>query len=492
MYLLKKYLFKTTIIIIIFRLLIGCENGKKPTSLRRDICSLNQTSSDVVFITEADASSWTALQNIINDESKRFFCFSPGDYSLTDSNFRQLKLTTSGTQNKKRYILLNNGNDTHPAKLNRNTTELARVAFNFEGASYWVIDRMAYWDGQEKIDVHNPTPIISIGKMIPSTNNTINRYYLSNVESGIYIYPESNNTTIKNCRLENNATYYKYDQAAIALHNLRKDNVSIINTKILNNEIVNFVDGVQTVNGHSYDSNLNYEGTIIENNLIYVDSQIYTDGNGTLQSDGNYSLSENAIDVKVGSSNINNPVIIRNNKMWGFRKSDIHGKSINSGFSSKSAPAMTIHYGVKNVNIDNNLIFDSAGGIYMDGETKDDNIIYPYDYSGKDINITNNIFNDISITLFYLNNARHINIQNNFLKNIGQYTYTFEDTTLDINFTNNTIFNGATKQNKNSSGNTIANNQDIVTVDNYIDLLFDFDLFTTSPSIKTVAKVIEP
>jgi len=103
--------------------------------------------------------------------------------------------------------------------------------------------------------------------------------------------------------------------------------------------------------------NLNYEGTIVDNNHMYINNEIYTDCNGNHDINGECAYAENAIDLKAGSNNPNNPIIISNNKMWGFRKSD----RTNSYLGDPGA-AIPIHYNVKNVLIRDNLIFDSVLG----------------------------------------------------------------------------------------------------------------------------------
>ncbi len=51
----------------------------------------------------------------INSSSKRIFCVSPGDYKSLEN----ISITASGTGEKRRYIILNNGNDLHPGQLDK-------------------------------------------------------------------------------------------------------------------------------------------------------------------------------------------------------------------------------------------------------------------------------------------------------------------------------------------------------------------------------------
>ena len=192
---------------------------------------------------------------------------------------------------------------------------------------------------------------------------------------------------------------------------------SIKNTKILNNEFINCNDGIQLVRRNKPSDgkyiSANYEGTIINGNDIYITNVIYTNGKGLLDQNGSYAYAENAIDIKAGSDNMENPILITNNHLWGYRFSDK-----TTGARNDHGSAIVIHYGVKNLNITNNIIFDSAQAIVAG----DSNI---FGFSLKDSNISNNI-----------------------LSNCGSYEKTHDTyaavmlyDTQNINFNNNIIIN---------------------------------------------------
>jgi hypothetical protein len=67
-----------------------------------------------------------------------------------------------------------------------------------------------------------------------------------------------------------------------------------------------------------------------------------------------YALTENAIDLKGGSGDPNNPVRIANNRIYGFR---------NSGQCKSDGVAMTIHWWAKNIVVEDNIVFDCPGGV---------------------------------------------------------------------------------------------------------------------------------
>jgi hypothetical protein len=99
----------------------------------------------------------------------------------------------------------------------------------------------------------------------------------------------------------------------------------VLNTKILNNEIRNCNDGIMPLRFPSQGHHVNYPGTLIDGNHIYVDTDVYTDGNGKHKADGLWAWTENAIDLKAGSDDPDNPMIITNNILWGYRRTDTNG-----------------------------------------------------------------------------------------------------------------------------------------------------------------------
>jgi len=430
----------------------------------------------------------------INDVDKRIFCVKPGDYS----SIGNIKLTTSGTKNKKRYIILDNGNNIHPGKLDKK--DLAKVGFILQDTNYWIIDRMAYW---ESPTTSNPIKIIN------SDNNIINRYFMDNVGSGIYLYPSSNNNTIQNCRIQRENINIHFDRAAIGLFDNKELNVSITNTKIVNNEIKNFVDGIQLIRmtRDTITHIINYEGTTIDNNKIFITNEIYTDCKGNHDINGTCSYAENAIDLKAGSLNPNNSIIISNNIMWGYRKSD----TVNSTLDDPGTNTV-IHYDTKNLRFMHNIIFDSVMGIVAGDPLKQ--------YALQDSTISNNIFLNLKSIGIYLNKASKIFIKNNLLKNFGpiienNYKSNFWLLLIrssDINFTKNDIVDSNSKYAEiennqittcNFSNNIYyktRNNQILTSKDiqvqnnpaiNYKDFKLIYDNFTNNPKTINLKNIIK-
>lgn len=338
---------------------------------------------EVQMITKS--SDWS----LINSSSKRIFCVSPGDYTTIG----QIKLTADGTEKSPRYIILNDGKKTHPAKLS--ASGQANVHLKFDGASHWIIHRMSTLNITAK--VHAMTFNNA------STNNIIDQHHMDNCYQGIFIFENSHENVIQNSRIENETDAGRRgDGVGIALNraNTSLPALHIKNTKIINNEIYNYSDGIQlvrsTISGTSTWRPTNFEGTVIDSNDIYIDSKIYTDGAGRYTPSGNFAYAENAIDLKAGSDYASNPVTITNNHMWGYRKSDRTNAKI-----ADHGNILGAHYGVNNINITNNYLFDAPRGMQtgtMNNATITNNVIhkctdwYMYFQKSSDMLVANNIF----------------------------------------------------------------------------------------------------
>lgn len=119
--------------------------------------------------------------------------------------------------------------------------------------------------------------------------------------------------------------------------------------RVVGNDVVNYNDGIQIT--QAYPENLDIlNGTLIDSNRIYLTSDKHTQG-------GTHALAENAIDVKGGSSDPLDPIVIRRNVMYGFRYFDPAG-----GSSGSDGVAVTVHNWAHNVRFESNIISDSPGG----------------------------------------------------------------------------------------------------------------------------------
>lgn len=318
----------------------------------------------------------------INDPALRHFFVEPGDYTGSVKTITQSGLSDSD----RRTIQLYNGNNTHPGSLPTDTTNLAKVRLSVE-SDYWVIDRMCEWSN---------TSTSKMNELDGASNNIINRCLTYNTAGGSwYLYNGSNNNIIQNGYFWNDDFNIQYDNAALGL-SYRSDGESTINNVFCQNDMYNKNDGVQLVRQKTF-PNMNYEGTKIDCNRIWIDNGLYCNSDGTKNPSGDYAMAENAIDLKCASTNPANPVIITNNYMSGYRPSPTSG---GGGIDDTTGAAMVIHYDVQNLTVRNNYFRDSRGGIFCD-----DPIITTALVDGL---IEDNIFDDIYFYVLLTNGSNYI------------------------------------------------------------------------------------
>lgn len=302
----------------------------------------------------------------LNDPDKRIFCVAPSDYTALGA----IHITASGSADEPRYLLLDNGNDRHPARLER--SELARYRLQLEGAHHWVIDRPGYWEDPHAY--HSPLVLRE------ASDNLIQRAYYVDTGGTVRLYAGSHRNTLQYFHMEKTNWAVRYaedhgpnppnqerifaDHGAIELFVDGPDQ-SVWDNVIVENELINYVDGVQLVrSGRGYPAEgepnprLDAAGTVIAGNLIYTTPTIYTDGAGRFDSQGAFALSENALDFKFGSLDPERPVRVLGNVMFGYRVSDATYSSL-----SDNGNAMVFHYGIANFEIEGNYVFDCRNAL---------------------------------------------------------------------------------------------------------------------------------
>ncbi|MCF6245714.1 MAG: DUF5011 domain-containing protein, partial [Sulfurovum sp.] len=427
----------------IIRMVIVSNSIEKEISIPQ----CNQSNPKVHFINSIN--DW----DMINSIDKTIFCVSPGDYS----ELGRIELTTKGTAQEPRYIVLNNGNDLHPAKLQ--TNQLAKYVLELQNTEHWVVDRQAFWE---------TTDPFKRNEIKASSHNIFNRGLFLDTATAYALYHQSVDNTIQKNHIEktqwsvNNKNFY--DTAAINLF-CQNDQEYVKNTIIVNNEIINHVDAIQTVrifDAVQDNATIDFAGTIISNNLMYVTDIMYTDGNGYSNKQGQQSFTENAIDLKGGSADPSNPILITHNMMWGYKKSD----STYSGIDDPGSAIVT-HYSVRNVNFTHNYMFNSDYGFTSDGPMAGKSAI-------EKSTIKHNVFykiQNIALSIYgtsqegIFNGAKDLEITENFFSVIQQVPILKVYNVEDVNITHNTFVKPTSivawlgGQNKQSSKLTIVDNQ---------------------------------
>ncbi len=282
----------------------------------------------------------------INNKNKSIFCISPGDYTSLGA----IKITTLGTKDKKRYIILNNGNNHHPAKLLNSAVAQYQLRIS---ASYWIIDRPTMRNKASES-----------GQMISfergSSYCIVDRMHTFETNSAILIKGDTSHHTIQRAYFEDmRLSSRKRDVVAIHISDYT-DNTVATHHKFLDIDGKNQCDVIHvsksSTRSDGSKQDVNVEGMIIDGGRYWLTPDVYTDGKGNHKTTGQYSYAEGAIDLKGGAENINYPVVVSNNIFWGWRKSD----GTNSSLSNPGGSGT--HLGTKNIHVIKNVFFDSSAG----------------------------------------------------------------------------------------------------------------------------------
>lgn len=327
-----------------------------------------------------------------------------------------------------KYIFLNQKNNHHPA--NMEISEQAFVKLDIRGSN-WIIDRMSFKSNAVEANKEYAFDLSH------ADNNIINRAHT--IDSGGVIFRDGcDDNIVQNCKMVIESSNSRSDRAAIALINTGakkkfKDDVMIKNTWILDNEIYNHVDGFQSViqadprYGESQIHNTDYSGTVVDGNHFYIDNKRYTDCNGNLSTSGDCAFAENAIDLKCGSKDENSKFFVTNNVMWGFRESDKTDLCNDAPCLDDPGSAITVHFGVENVVIANNIVFDSDRGIHISG-TDESIRNSPNTYGRSMVNsqVIENLFYKIRQTGIVCQGVENVTISRNTFKEISMFAPSYD------------------------------------------------------------------
>lgn len=315
----------------------------------------------------------------VNDADKRVFYVEP------NADYGTVTVTTSGTPEQPRYLALHDDSGLHPAQLP--VASQASVRLIFDGVSNWQVHRLSAigYSDQYALRIQPVSDHIVIDRM-----NFSDFRGAVLVLSGTDDSAPTHDITVQHCRMDPMSPEgIDADSVAVMLSGASWDEYRRVeDVHIVDNEMRNCNDGVMLIRhpelagGHE----VNYPGTVIDCNHIYVDSDVYTDGAGNQDPDGLWAWTENAIDLKGGSDDPAKPVIVSNNTMWGYRRTDTNG-----GGSGSWGTAFGGHYHVKNIEVFNNVVFDSNRGLSF-GDP------HGLPYSVENLHAHDNIFHDIGFS----------------------------------------------------------------------------------------------
>lgn len=299
-------------------------NGLRGESLSWDRCLANNSGVSDFYLTPGDYTSWGRL-NLINNNGH-----------IIDSQ--------NGTSRRKSIQYFGPRSEMNASmreKINESLT-VKTDAINIVNSQGWVISGLTI----KNISAENATSLYS------SSDIVINSNYYDNLDVtyGIRVRASSNNC-IQNSVLNHVATK-KSDSIGIViqpLHNIRTEN-----NKVINNEIINFGDGVQINHNKSSIPELNVPNTPVNNTLVDSNYIYITEDYRSLLQDGEAGCIENAVDIKAGSDLSNEPLVFKNNRISGYR---------NYASCGGMGEAFVVQCVANNVVIENNIIFDVELGV---------------------------------------------------------------------------------------------------------------------------------
>lgn len=435
---------------------------------------------------------WTQT-NFDEGTPYRHFYIEAGDYGATKIN-----LNAVGTTRGEYTLSLHNGNDIHPASLL--DAEQADCFFYIYG-SHWTVDRVSAFG--EK-DGSNPSLRVVGG----ANNNIVNRWHCKDFKYGYQVYNRigswgmNNYNTLQNSYIHEQVDVIAgtaFDGIAMNLYAYGTDTIDTIGNKFVNNDVRNCGDAFQsTRTANNGDNTKNGEGTIVYNNRAWLTTDVYRDSDGTLNPLGEYSQTEEAIDLKFGSENPLNPMIIEKNMAFGFRA------PIKDGASANSPIPFFTHFGVRNFKMNYNVSVENGGLI---------SLISAEDYEAignisADTNLINP--NDLSFrNAIHLSNATRGDVNENVVRNHATSTNGSGDAigtagsllnSLDSNIiisskdvvigTTDTITNTWLYNHTGSDAGETTNVYATEAEANMSDFAFEYERYTTTPKIKIVKGVL--
>ena len=424
----------------------------------------------------------------INNSNKRIFCVSPGDYT----SLGVINLKASGTAGDKRYIILDNGNNLHPAKLPDN--EVAQYELKVTG-SYWVIDRPTMRNRAS-----------SSGQMIEfasgSSNCIVDRIHTYKTNMVIIIRSNTDHHTIQRAYFEDmRLSSRKRDVVAIHISDWGTHKTVATNHKFIDIDGKNQCDVFHVSRNNTYPregvvkQDVNVEGLIIDGMNGWYTSDIYTDGAGHPDPNGEYMYAEGAIDLKGGSDNPDNPVLVTNSHFWGSRYAD----RTDSRLDAKAY--ISTHFGTKNIHIENNVLFDQSAYFYAG-----DNREAAYEFLNG--SFSNNLLvgrGHVTPQYYMLDitETKGVMVQNNTfidpnyanLTGSGEHWARFA-LNVDTTFTNNVIVNKLKPlETRSQSGNNDFTTGNIYYPDRetaglVYDYSFQYERYTNNPKTKVLKDVL--
>lgn len=325
----------------------------------------------------------------INDPQYKHFYVKAGYYSSYNGENEGVIITASGTAKESRtlsYYDPSEKNQKHPIKRNRkNSANLKRI--EFQGGDYWIIQGLSiYRVGSLRGIEFSPNS--------NSDHNIIDQVLVyGGTAASVKIWNSNDYNTIQNSVIRDTVPTPDSDSVGIALTTNGSSLFGPYNTHIVGNEIYDTTDAIHIIEKASNGQPTIAEGTIIEDNDLFITADLYSDCNGNINRTGPCACAENAIDIKSATTkeppSYGAKIKVLNNRMWGFRNTDQK-----CGGSGSDGSAVSLHHpNADYIFFENNYIWDSTGGIVVNAAGSDhvsiiNNVIYHINDTSSGINPT--------------------------------------------------------------------------------------------------------
>lgn len=459
----------------------------------KDVSIPEYTGADNQFLIDTVAKFTEAT---FADTAIQHFYIVPDDYSAQG----KITIADSGIDSARRTLSLYNGDTLHPG-MAANDAARANIALLIQ-ADYWTISRMSCID----VDYSNDaTGGGTITIDTTSSYNIIDRLYSSNGGYPIRIKANARYNTIQKCYFDTpSALASTQDNSHVMVADWGGDAngfYTTFNTLVLcegkNYKMIKFHDD-------GFVPPPQFNGSVVDSNIIWYDEESRTDGSGNLDPLGEYcNVEADGIEFKSGSDNASERITVSNNIYFSGRPIDpTFEPALGSQISMSTA-----YRGAYYIDYVGNMAFDAVSGIVLadadddstygtDGCTATENICWDMGLragagtgfsagfrisSSHDFSITDNLFKDPLDEYAYVwyNNPSGTSVFNN--NNIVNKD-------LDIRDTNNSPdVTGVNPIDTNNTYNTASGNA-IYTE----DYTFTYQKYTNNPIQKTISNVLKP
>jgi hypothetical protein len=401
--------------------------------------------SNVLFVSppsEGGPQSWEEMLS----PNKDIYLLMPGDYRslgvftpLISGTASQPKVLRSyyppGKCTIPGYGPVNHLDNIHPYQLKDSGCEVVLEGFDLKSNQCWTIGYVTFRGNNVTLQESykcNPWSYYTIqggnGNVIyQGRNHVIHSCLFEKVVKGGYLrIVDSENNVVQNSVFNGKFTERGQDFGGVKLD--ASEGNACRNNQILSNEFIN-IDGVAMDfqhpcevgwGGTPYNGILN--GTFIANNDIYLDQDYqpcYVNNKLVEQC----ACAEDGMDIKNGSNDPEEPVVIQANRIFNYRVADQC-----CGGTGGTGPGILIHQNAKNIVVKDNIIFNTTAGVKVE---------YGNKYKGCYLSNNQTLVTNIVIT-------------NNFIANLHQESF---DTQAEISGVG--IYNRAEKMS--AYYNTILN-----------------------------------